>query len=212
MGDCDGDEVLDYLDLDDNNNGILDTVECPLTFIDFSAIAGAGIAPGNTPVVFNKFLNGDNLTTSITIDAPVQVVGTDGLVSISSRNGGSLIRFEDANPAELGHAFTSTMTFGTATKIRFGADSSIGASNITTADQFQFVAVGVPAEFEWVVLSSSNANVQASGNSFTVSGTGTGSTFAEFDVYSNLPITQMRVNYLNLTSESVNSGQFVFSM
>ena len=65
------------------------------------------------------------------------------------------------------------MTFGTATKIRFGADSSIGASNITRADQFQFVAVGVPAEFEWVVLSSSNANVQASGNSFTVSGTGT---------------------------------------
>ena len=41
---------------------------------------------------------------------------------------------------------------------------------------------------------------------------GTGSTFAEFDVYSNLPITQMRVNYLNLTSESINSGQFVFSM
>ena len=212
VGDCDGDEVLDYLDLDDNNNGILDTVECPITFIDFTAIAGAGLAPGDSPVVFDKFLNGDNLTTSITIDAPAQVVGTDGLVSISSRNGGSLIRFEDANPAELGHAFTSTMTFGTATKIRFGADSSIGDSNITRADQFQFVALGVPAEFEWVVLSSSNANVEASGNSFTVSGTGTGFTFAEFDVYSNLPVSQIRVNYLNLTSESLNSGQFVFSM
>lgn len=163
-------------------------------------------------MVFDKFLNGDNLTTSITIDAPVQVVGTDGLVSISSRNGGSLIRFQDNAPANVGDSFTTTMTLGSATKIRFGADSSIGASNITTADQFQFVAVGVPAEFEWVVLSSSNANVQASGNSFTVSGTGTGSTFAEFDVYSNLPITQMRVNYLNLTTVSPNTGQFVFSM
>ena len=137
VGDCDGDEVLDHLDLDDNNNGILDTEECPITFIDFSAIA-AGLSPGDAAVVFDKFLNGDNLTASITIDAPVQVVGTDGLVSISSRNGGSLIRFEDANPAELGHAFTSTMTFGAATKIRFGADSGIGVSNITKADQFQF--------------------------------------------------------------------------
>ena len=140
------------------------------------------------------------------------MVGTDGLVSISSRNGGSLIRFQDDAPANVGDSFTTTMTLGSATKIRFGADSSIGASNITTADQFQFVAVGVPAEFEWVVLSSSNANVQASGNSFTVSGTGTGSTFAEFDVYSNLPIIQMRVNYLNLTTVSPNTGQFVFSM
>ena len=53
VGDCDGDEVLDYLDLDDNNNGILDTVECPITFIDFTAIAGAGLAPGDSPVVFD---------------------------------------------------------------------------------------------------------------------------------------------------------------
>ena len=211
VGDCDGDEVLDHLDLDDNNNGILDTEECPITFIDFSAIA-AGLAPGDSAVVFDKFLSGDNLTSSITIDAPAQVVGTDGLVSISSRNAGSLIRFQDSNPAELGHAFTSTMTFGSATKIRFGADSSIGVSNITRADQFQFIALGVPAEFEWIVLSSSNANVASSGNSFTVSGTGTGSTFAEFDVYSNLPVSQIRINYLNLTNESVNSGQFVFSM
>ena len=211
VGDCDGDEVLDYLDFDDNNNGILDTEECPITFIDFSAIS-SGLAPGDSSVVFSKFLNGDNLTSSITIEAPVQVVGTDGLVSISSVNGGSLIRFEDANPAQMGHSFTTTMTFGSATKIRFGADSGIGVSNLNKADQFEFVAVGVPAEFEWVVLSSSNANVLVSGNSFTVSGTGTGSNFAEFDVYSNLPFTQMRVNYLNLTTESLNSGQFVFSM
>ena len=102
------------------------------------------------------------LTSSITIDAPVQLLGTDGLVSISSRNGGSLLRFEDPNPAVMGHSFTTTMTFGSATKIRFGADSSIGDSNITRADQFEFIALGVPAEFEWVVLSSSNANIQVS--------------------------------------------------
>ena len=138
MGDCDGDEVLDHLDLDDNNNGILDTEECPITFIDFSAIA-AGLAPGDSAVVFDKFLSGDNLTSSITIDAPAQVVGTDGLVSISSRNAGSLIRFQDSNPAELGHAFTSTMTFGSVLKIRFGADSSIGVSNITRLINFNLL-------------------------------------------------------------------------
>ncbi len=211
VGDCDGDEVLDYLDFDDNNNGIIDTEECPITFIDFSAIS-SGLSPGDSSAVFTNFLNGDTLTSSITIDAPVQLVGTDGRVSISSVNGGSLLRFEDANPAEMGHSFTTTMTFGSATKIRFGADSSIGASNITRADQFEFIAVGVPVEFEWIVLSSSNANIQVSANSITVSGTGTGSTFAEFDIYSNLPITQIKVNYLNLSNESINSGQFVFSM
>ena len=209
VGDCDGDEVLDYIDLDDNNNGILDTEECPITYIDFSAIS-TGLAPGDTARVFNNFLDGSNLTASITIEAPVQVVGTDGRVSISSVNGGSLLRFEDANPAEIGHAFTTTMTFGSATKIRIGADSGIGVSNINKADQFQFVALGVPAEFEWTVLSSANANILASGNSITVSGTSL--TFVEFDIYSNLPVSQIRVNYLNLTNESLNSGQFVFSM
>ncbi|MEN8769437.1 MAG: hypothetical protein ABF269_08020, partial [Candidatus Arcticimaribacter sp.] len=209
VGDCDGDEVLDYLDFDDNNNGILDTEECPITFTDFSSIS-SGLSPGDSSAVFTKFLNGDTLTSSITIDAPVQLVGTDGGVSISSRNSGSLIRFQDSAPANVGDSFTTTMTFGSATKIRFGADSSIGLSNITYADQFEFVAIGAPAQFEWIVLSSSNANVQVSGNSFTVSGTSL--TFAEFDVYSNLPISQIGVNYLNLTSESVNSGQFVFSM
>ena len=82
VGDCDGDEVLDYLDFDDNNNGILDTEECPITFIDFSAIS-AGLSPGDPSAIFTDFLNGDTLTSSITIDAPVQVVGTDGMVSIS---------------------------------------------------------------------------------------------------------------------------------
>ncbi len=210
VGDCDGDEVLDYLDFDDNNNGILDTEECPITFIDFSAIS-AGLSPGDPSAVFTDFLNGDTLTSSITIDAPVQVVGTDGMVSISSVSGGSLLRFEDP-VAVVGHSFTTTMTLGSATKIRFGADSSIGASNITTADQFEFIAVGAPAEFEWIVLSSSNANIQISANSIIVSGTSSGLTFAEFDVYSNLPISQIRINYLNLASVSPNSGQFVFSM
>ena len=119
VGDCDGDEVLDYLDFDDNNNGILDTEECPITFLDFSSIS-SGLSPGDSAEVFTKFLNGDTLTSSITIDAPVQLVGTDGLVSISSRNGGSLLRFEDPNPAVMGHSFTTTMTFGSATKIRCG--------------------------------------------------------------------------------------------
>ena len=60
VGDCDGDEVLDYLDLDDNNNGILDTVECPITFIDFLPLQEQA-SPRDSPVVFDKFLNGDNL-------------------------------------------------------------------------------------------------------------------------------------------------------
>ena len=154
-------------------------------------------------------MDGVDLPTPITIAAPVQLVGTDGLVSISSVNGGSLLRFEDANPAEINHSFTTTITFGSPNKIRFGADSSIGVSNITPADRFQFEAINAPVGFEWTVLSSSNASIVSSGTSFTVSGTTT-SPFAEFDVYSNLPIETIKVTYLNLTTESPNSGQFVF--
>ena len=213
VGDCDGDGISDAVDLDDNNNGILDSTECPITYIDFSSIA-AGISPGDASSVFTNFLNGNSLTTSITIDAPGQLVGSDGLVSISSRNGGSLLRFEDASPAEAGHSFESSIGFASPVKIRFGANATIGLSNITQADQFQFTAAGVlPAGFEWIVVSSNFANIVVNGATFTVSGTsGSGPDFAEFDVYTNLPVEKIDVVYLNLTSESLNSGQFVFSM
>ena len=208
-GDCDGDEILDHVDLDDNNNGILDSNECPITFMDFSAIS-SGLSPGDAAQSFTKFLNGEDLPTTVTINAPVQLVGTDGLVSISSRDGGRLLRFEDSNPAEINHSFTTSITFASPTKIRFGANSSIGDSNLTTADQFQFEAIGAPAGFQWDVLSSSNASIQASGTTLTVSGTS--AVFAEFDVYTNVAIDGINVTYLNLTSEILNSGQFIFSM
>ena len=213
VGDCDGDGIPDAVDLDDNNNGILDSTECPITYIDFSSIA-AGISPGDASSVFSNFLNGNSLTTSITIDAPGQLVGSDGLVSISSRNGGSLLRFEDASPAEAGHSFESSIGFASPVKIRFGANATIGLSNITQADQFQFTAAGVlPAGFEWIVVSSNFANIVVNGATLTVSGTsGSGPDFAEFDVYTNLPVEKIDLVYLNLTSESLNSGQFVFSM
>ncbi|MEJ6557324.1 MAG: gliding motility-associated C-terminal domain-containing protein [Flavobacteriaceae bacterium] len=213
VGDCDGDGISDAVDLDDNNNGILDSTECPITYIDFSSIA-AGISPGDASSVFTNFLNGNSLTTSITIDAPGQLVGSDGLVSISSRNGGSLLRFEDASPAEAGHSFESSIGFASPVKIRFGANATIGLSNITQADQFQFTAAGVlPAGFEWIVVSSNFANIVVNGATLTVSGTsGSGPDFAEFDVYTNLPVEKIDLVYLNLTSESLNSGQFVFSM
>ncbi len=211
-GDCDGDGIADAIDLDDNNNGILDEAECPITYIDFSSIS-SGLSPGDPPQVFSKFLDGNNLTTSITIEAPLQLVGTDGLVSISSLNAGSLLRFEDDTPAAKDHSFTSTITLARPVKIRFGADSTIGASNITHADQFQFIVPNPPVDFQWIVLSSQYANVQVTGNTLTVSGTSTsGPNFAEFDVNTNIAVDQIRVIYLNLRDESLNSGQFVFSM
>ena len=207
--DCDGDGIINAVDLDDDNDGILDATECPITFIDFSSLA-TPLAPGDSAQTFTKFINGNDLPTPLTIDAPVQLVGTDGNVSISAVNSGRLLRFEDATPAEINHSFTTSLTFGSPVSIRFGANSSIGVSNITYADQFRFEAVGAPADFAWIVVSSSNANIQVSGNSFTVSGTST--TFVEFDVYGNLPVSQIAVTYLNLRNESLNSGQFVFSM
>ncbi|MDB2456286.1 gliding motility-associated C-terminal domain-containing protein [Flavobacteriaceae bacterium] len=214
VGDCDGDEVLDYIDLDDNNNGILDSTECPINYINFSSITSPNeLRPGDSSQVITKFLDGSDLPTSITIEAPNQLVGTDGNVFVSSVNGGSLIRFEDSAPAEINHSFENSFTFGSPVKVRFGANSAIGVSNITNADQFQFVARSGSSDFEWIVLSSSYANIQVNGNSFTVSGTSSGGpNFAEFDVYANMPITEIDVLYLNLTNESLNSGQFVFSM
>ena len=61
-GDCDGDGVPDHLDFDDNNNGILDSTECPITYINFSSITSVTpLVPGDSPQVFTKFLDGINL-------------------------------------------------------------------------------------------------------------------------------------------------------
>ena len=139
--DCDGDGIINAVDLDDDNDGILDATECPITFIDFSSLA-TPLAPGDSAQTFTKFINGNDLPTSLTIDAPVQLVGIDGNVSISAVNSGRLLRFEDATPAEINHSFTTSLTFGSPVSIRFGANSSIGVSNITYADQFRFEAVG----------------------------------------------------------------------
>ena len=126
VGDCDGDEVLDYIDLDDNNNGILDSTECPINYINFSSITSPNeLRPGDSSQVITKFLDGSDLPTSITIEAPNQLVGTDGNVFVSSVNGGSLIRFEDSAPAEINHSFENSFTFGSPVKVRFGANASV---------------------------------------------------------------------------------------
>jgi hypothetical protein len=110
-GDCDGDEVLDYIDLDDNNNGILDSTECPISYINFSSITSPNqLVPLGSSQVFTKFLDGSDLPTSITIEAPNQLVGSDGNVFVSSVSGGGLIRYEDSYPAEKDHSFENSFT------------------------------------------------------------------------------------------------------
>ena len=51
--DSDGDGIPDYLDLDDDNDGILDTDECALNFINFFTYANTG----NYTTVFNPASN-----------------------------------------------------------------------------------------------------------------------------------------------------------
>ena len=140
------------------------------------------------------------------------MVGTDGLVSISSRNGGSLIRFEDANPAELGHAFTSTMTFGSATKfvleqivvlelqillepINFNLSQWAYRQNLSGSFSLLQMQMWPLLEIHLQCLEQER-DLLLQSLMFTV-------------IFRS---SQIRINYLNLTNESVNSGQFVFSM
>ncbi|MFC6268932.1 hypothetical protein [Frigoriflavimonas asaccharolytica] len=114
--DSDGDGISDFCDLDDDNDGILDTVECPMPMSAASPTNGSAVG------------NYGNNNGSITIPGGTDD-WADGLY-IASNDGQSI---GGSNTAVLGTAY------GLVTSLQFnGADQSTLAGAITNNDYVQW--------------------------------------------------------------------------
>lgn len=213
--DSDGDGISNYCDLDDDNDGILDTDECNGGLIDFGSIATGSTAtqlePGDPSVTFTQFEGGAPLNRNVTMTSPIGYGGiVDYFIGSESNN---IIRFQDSNGAIINSGFTSTLTFSKPSTPSIDANNTIGASNINQSDQ---ISITAPAGVTWKVMSSANASITISNNVLTITGSSTSGTFgtgpyAEFSIKATAPLTSLGLEYkniVNIGAGSFNSSRF----
>ena len=84
--DADSDGIGDWEDLDDDNDGILDTTECPTTVNDFIAAYGAGATTDIFPSDFGLALNARNQNVTRDLSAKFGYPANSGAVIVSITN------------------------------------------------------------------------------------------------------------------------------
>lgn len=84
--DADGDLIPDWQDLDDDNDGILDTTECPTTVNDFVAAFGAGATTDILPSDFALALGLTNQNVTADLSAKFGYPANSGAVIVSITN------------------------------------------------------------------------------------------------------------------------------
>ncbi|NRD24965.1 hypothetical protein HNV10_17070, partial [Winogradskyella litoriviva] len=215
--DTDNDNISDVCDVDDDNDGILDSVECNLSEVDFGSLGtavGTRLDPGDPDATFTNYVTGDPLNRTITVSAPIAANGspTNFFVGSESNN---ILRFEDNSGHTSGTSYQSLISFNLPSIPYFTAGAVLGQSNINQWDSLTFTAVNEsPTANVWAVVSSSDADITVNGNSITISGgasagsAGSGP-FVEFQIVSNVALDEVLVEHTNLASgPSINSGRF----
>ncbi|KQS94185.1 Ig-like domain-containing protein [Chryseobacterium sp. Leaf394] len=84
--DSDGDTIPDWQDLDDDNDGILDTVECSNTIADLGNALTAGTAKDILPSDFGLALNAKNQNVTADLSAKFGYPPNSGAVVVSITN------------------------------------------------------------------------------------------------------------------------------
>lgn len=84
--DTDGDTIPDWQDLDDDNDGILDTVECSNSLADLANAATAGALKDILPSDFGLALNAKNQNVTADLSAKFGYPANSGAVVISVTN------------------------------------------------------------------------------------------------------------------------------
>ncbi|WP_346882782.1 glycine-rich domain-containing protein, partial [uncultured Algibacter sp.] len=142
--DTDGDGVPDSADLDDDNDGILDTDECmsiaPIGSVDFTGLTNAG-------ATFQMSDTGADL-----VDTEVSAVSISGGTPDSTIDNlafgpESVFRITNNSP-EVGDQELVTFTFESPTEIIITAGPDF--AGINGAETLTFVALGTSAGFTWV--------------------------------------------------------------
>ena len=136
--DKDGDGVPDALDLDADNDGITNVVECITDLISTAPIPG-DLEPGDPSVALTQTTAGMALGYTITIDAPVATAGSPVNFNVSGQ-AGTGIRMEDNNGYTLGDAYSTTIGFSIPAVPMIAASNTLGNSNINQSDSFTSVS------------------------------------------------------------------------
>ncbi|MGB1296247.1 MAG: hypothetical protein ACPG6V_12290, partial [Flavobacteriales bacterium] len=118
--DPDADGILAIDDLDEDNDGILDVVECPFRFADFDGLGD--FFPGEANEVFNTDITGAPLPTTVTLTPPVRTGGNSSHTKIytASSNGNQIgLRYElNGGSVLTGAKMESQIGFSTPNTIR----------------------------------------------------------------------------------------------
>ncbi|WP_054112698.1 Ig-like domain-containing protein [Marinagarivorans algicola] len=213
--DSDNDGVTNRDDLDNDNDGIPDSVECQVSNIDTTSITGGqALRVGDMPGTFTHNMNGDALSTVVTIHAPVAL---GGAADLTLKNQDNLLRFADEAGYYLNDGQEVLVEFLVAQQPVFEASTLMGQSNINQSDEFIFEALGASSDFYWIIESSNNATVEANGATLRIvgnqnAGSGGSAPFAEFRVKASTVIPQVKISHINLidNASSTNSGRFNF--
>ncbi|WP_053981164.1 hypothetical protein, partial [Marinagarivorans algicola] len=213
--DSDNDGVTNRDDLDNDNDGIPDSVECQVSNIDTTSITGGqALRVGDMPGTFTHNMNGDALSTVVTIHAPVAL---GGAADLTLKNQDNLLRFADEAGYDLNDGQEVLVEFLVAQQPVFEASTLMGQSNINQSDEFIFEALGASSDFYWIIESSNNATIEANGATLRIvgnqnAGSGGSAPFAEFRVKASTVIPQVKISHINLidNASSTNSGRFNF--
>ncbi|MGB0869294.1 MAG: hypothetical protein ACPGSD_06830 [Flavobacteriales bacterium] len=215
--DFDGDGIPNLTDIDDDNDGILDELECPVEYTDFTGLS-LSTASGDASFEVTSTTVGNPLPANITIHQPTtSTSNTTGNIVVGSAKPGTpnaaVIRLFNPSGSS-GEIFSTRFDFSISNRIEIFANSSKANSNITSIDRFTFEPINPPAGFQWNYVVVANAVITTSGNKITVANpsTSTSGNFAQFQISSNVRIEGFTVDYETIGGSSYNSGQFLFSM
>lgn len=193
--DLDKDSIPNICDKDDDNDGILDEIECPLDPIYFWQIQN-GLYPNNPSANIPTNITQGNESLELRIDAPVPFGGANDILVSSSPNG-SKLQFEDNGGFLPGNGIGMDMVFSAPSIPIFIASNQQNPSEITLDDEIGFTAIGAPPEFSWIILSSPQAIVEIQGASIKIRGTSNQQ--VEFELWGTAPISQVSITASSLT-------------
>ncbi len=195
--DTDGDGSEDLCDLDDDNDGIPDLIECPIIPINFNNFSGGTHLAGESDAILNTYITGENLPQPISISAPVPFGGTNDF-SLTAENGGEILRLQDEDHFQAISGFTTTLEIQRPASFRFS--TNFISSELNYTDALEITPINPTADFAWNIIQENNADINISATDvLEIIGTGN-SNFAEFDIQTLGFSEGFTIKFTNLVS------------
>lgn len=212
-GDCDGDGIADSTDLDNDNDGILNTSECYENLVSFGSIAGAGqLSANGQSATFTQNIPGLDLSSDFTLthQSSGSAVGT----IITTLNNGRVLRFLDQAPANSSNNWANPISFVSPSLFRLTAENAVVLSEISDVDQIILTPTNPQcSNFQWIVNSSSNVNIVFFGpNNTYIQVIGVAGGNGEFDIVPSCPVGGFTIIHTTVTANQPLGNAFNLEM